>query len=163
MARITKTQFDDIVGKARACRLCAAHLPLGPRPVFQVDTKARILIAGQAPGRRVHETGIPFNDPSGERLRAWMGVDAATFYDPVSVVADADGNLYVSDHHNDRVRRIDQKGMISAFAGTGVRGFSGDGGPATSAKLNQPWALTVCDGTLYITDSFNARVRTVGF
>ena len=82
MARITKTQFDDIVGKARACRLCAAHLPLGPRPVFQVDAKAKILIAGQAPGRRVHETGIPFNDPSGERLRAWMGVDAATFYDP---------------------------------------------------------------------------------
>ena len=85
MARITKAQFDDIVGKARACRLCAAHLPLGPRPVFQVDTKARILIAGQAPGRRVHETGIPFNDPSGERLRAWMGVDAATFYDPKKI------------------------------------------------------------------------------
>lgn len=82
-------------------------------------------------------------------------------YDPVSVVADADGNLYVSDHHNDLVRRIDKSGTITAFAGTGVRGFSGDGAPASSARLNQPWALTVCDGTLYITDSFNHRVRTV--
>jgi uracil-DNA glycosylase len=82
MARTTKAEFDKAVRKARACRLCAADLPLGPRPVFQMDAKAKILIAGQAPGRRVHETGIPFDDPSGERLRLWMGVDAATFYDP---------------------------------------------------------------------------------
>ena len=85
MARTTRAQFDDIAGKARACRLCAGDLPLGPRPVFQIDPKARILIAGQAPGRRVHETGIPFNDPSGERLRVWMGVDAATFYNPKKI------------------------------------------------------------------------------
>ena len=64
MARITKAQIDDIFGKARACRICAADLPLGPRPAFQVDAKARVPIAGQAPGRRVHETGIPFDDPS---------------------------------------------------------------------------------------------------
>ena len=76
---------------------------------------------------------------------------------------DAHGNLYVSDHHNDRIRRPDrrQRQRSTAFAGTGVRGYSGDGGPATSAKLNQPWALAVCDGALYITDSFNHRVRTV--
>ena len=85
MARTTRTQFDDIAGKARACRLCAGDLPLGPRPVFQIGPKARILIAGQAPGRRVHETGIPFNDPSGERLRAWMGINAAVFYDPTKI------------------------------------------------------------------------------
>lgn len=65
----------------RACDLCAQHLPLGPRPVIQVGRAARILIAGQAPGRRVHETGIPFNDPSGERLRDWLGLEASTFYD----------------------------------------------------------------------------------
>jgi uracil-DNA glycosylase len=82
MARTTKAQFDDIVGTARACRLCAVHLPLGPRPVFEIDPKARILIAGQAPGRRVHETGIPFHDPSGDRLREWMGIDKTAFYDP---------------------------------------------------------------------------------
>jgi len=61
--------------------LCEEHLPLGPRPVVQADRKARILIVGQAPGRRVHETGIPFNDPSGDRLRDWMGIDKALFYD----------------------------------------------------------------------------------
>lgn len=81
MPRVSKAQFDDVVSKARTCRLCAAHLPLGPRPVFQINAKARILIAGQAPGRRVHETGIPFDDPSGERLRSWMGIEAAVFYD----------------------------------------------------------------------------------
>jgi len=85
MATTTRAQFDDIAGKARACRLCAGDLPLGPRPVFQLGPKARILIAGQAPGRRVHETGIPFNDPSGERLRAWMGINAAVFYDPTKI------------------------------------------------------------------------------
>jgi uracil-DNA glycosylase len=56
-------------------------LPHGPRPVVQISRSATILIAGQAPGRRVHETGIPFNDPSGERLREWMGIDSAVFYD----------------------------------------------------------------------------------
>jgi sugar lactone lactonase YvrE len=86
---------------------------------------------------------------------------AATFHDPVSVVADARGNLYVSDHHNDRIRRIDDNGTITTFAGTGARGFAGDGGPAASAELDQPWALAVCDDTLYIADSFNARVRKV--
>ena len=73
--------FQTLVAEMRACRLCAAHLPLGPRPVFRLSPSARLLIVGQAPGTRVHETGIPWNDRSGERLRAWMGVDAATFYD----------------------------------------------------------------------------------
>lgn len=66
----------------RACRLCAAQLPLGPRPVLQAGAQARILIVGQAPGRKVHETGVPFDDASGDRLRAWMGIDRDTFYDP---------------------------------------------------------------------------------
>jgi hypothetical protein len=82
---------------------------------------------------------------------------------PVSVVTDAHGNLYVSDHHNDRIRRIDHSGTITTVVGTGRPRLSGDGGPATSARINQPWALAVCDGTLYITDSFNGRVRTVRF
>jgi uracil-DNA glycosylase len=70
-----------LLREIRSCRICAAHLPLGPRPVLQAHPRARILVVGQAPGRRVHETGLPFNDPSGERLRDWMGVDRATFYD----------------------------------------------------------------------------------
>jgi uracil-DNA glycosylase len=65
----------------RACRLCEAHLPLGPRPVLRADSRARLLIVGQAPGTRVHATGIPWNDPSGDRLRAWLDIDRDTFYD----------------------------------------------------------------------------------
>lgn len=64
-----------------ACSHCAAHLPHGCRPVVRLSTTARILVVGQAPGRRVHETGVPFNDPSGDRLRDWMGIDRETFYD----------------------------------------------------------------------------------
>lgn len=74
--------LEALVGEIRACTICAIHLPLGPRPVLQVHPDATILIVGQAPGRRVHESGIPFRDPSGVRLRAWMGIDEDTFYDP---------------------------------------------------------------------------------
>lgn len=65
----------------RACTHCAAQLPEPPRPVLQVSSTARILIAGQAPGRKVHATGIPFNDASGERLRTWLGMSREVFYD----------------------------------------------------------------------------------
>ena len=61
--------------------MCAADLPLGPKPVFQASRTARILIVGQAPGRLAHLAGRPFDDPSGDRLRAWLGVDKSTFYD----------------------------------------------------------------------------------
>lgn len=71
-----------LLAEVRACNLCAAHLPHGVRPVLQLHPAARILIAAQAPGRKVHETGLPFNDASGDRLRLWMGIDRDTFYDP---------------------------------------------------------------------------------
>ena len=74
--------LDALCRDIRQCRICEAHLPLGPRPVFSVSATATVLVVGQAPGIRVHETGIPFNDPSGDRLREWMGVDRETFYDP---------------------------------------------------------------------------------
>lgn len=70
---------------ARACTLCAAHLPLGPRPVLRGLPSARILIVGQAPGTRVHESGVPWNDPSGDRLREWLGLDRAAFYDEARI------------------------------------------------------------------------------
>lgn len=73
--------FSSLVEEARACTLCAAHLPLAPRPIFQLDPRARILIAGQAPGRKAHDSGVPFSDPSGDRLRAWLGVNKEVFYD----------------------------------------------------------------------------------
>jgi len=77
--------FKILLKEVLSCRICAASLPLGPRPILQAHPRARILIAGQAPGRRVHESGIPFNDPSGDRLREWMGIDADVFYDPRKV------------------------------------------------------------------------------
>ena len=73
--------FAELVARVRACTLCADVLPEGPRPVVQLSESARILIVGQAPGRKVHKTGLPFNDPSGDRLRDWMGIDRETFYD----------------------------------------------------------------------------------
>lgn len=75
-------QFSELLESVRNCRLCEKSLPLGPRPVLQVDPRAKILIAGQAPGRRVHESGIPFDDASGARLRDWLGVSPDAFYDP---------------------------------------------------------------------------------
>jgi uracil-DNA glycosylase len=77
--------FETTVAAARACEICRPKLPLGPRPVFQIAQTARILVVGQAPGRRVHETGIAFNDPSGERLRSWMGIDRDVFYDAAKI------------------------------------------------------------------------------
>jgi uracil-DNA glycosylase len=70
-----------LVQEVNKCRLCEAHLPLGPNPVFQISLGASVLIAGQAPGVKAHESGIPFKDASGNRLRSWMGLDNATFYD----------------------------------------------------------------------------------
>ena len=76
------TSLRVLEAEARACTQCAPYLPAGPRPVFQVHTRARVLIAGQAPGRKVHESGVPFDDASGDRLREWLGVTREQFYDP---------------------------------------------------------------------------------
>ena len=65
--------FDELVRRVRACQICAGDLPHEPRPVIQLSESSRILVVGQAPGRRVHETGLPFNDPSGDRLRQCPG------------------------------------------------------------------------------------------
>ena len=73
--------LDRLFAEVRACTVCAAHLPLGPLPVVRGHASARLLILSQAPGTRVHATGLSFNDRSGDRLRQWMGVDRDTFYD----------------------------------------------------------------------------------
>jgi uracil-DNA glycosylase len=73
--------LDSLLGEVRACRVCADVLPSGPRPVVQISGTARILIASQAPGTKVHDSGIPFSDASGDRLREWMGVPDEIFYD----------------------------------------------------------------------------------
>ncbi len=78
--RFLMTKLDDLLVRVRSCTLCT-DLPLGPRPVVRLKPSAKVLIIGQAPGTKVHETGIPWNDRSGDRLRDWLGVDRDTFYD----------------------------------------------------------------------------------
>jgi len=73
--------LESLVGEIRKCNVCAEALPLGPRPVVRAQATAKVLIIGQAPGTRVHETGVPWNDASGDRLRDWMGLDGNVFYD----------------------------------------------------------------------------------
>lgn len=80
-----KSRLPPLLAEVRACRLCEAHLPHEPRPVVQAGPDARLLIIGQAPGRRVHDTGIPWNDPSGDRLRDWLQISPEVFYDPKRV------------------------------------------------------------------------------
>lgn len=79
--------LDILLNEVRRCRLCldhpvAAPLPHPPRPVLQISAKAKLLIVGQAPGLRAHRSGLPFDDPSGDRLRSWLGVGRDEFYDP---------------------------------------------------------------------------------
>ena len=74
-------RLAGLLEEVRTCRICADALPFGPRPVIRAQTSSRLLIIGQAPGTRVHESGVPWDDRSGDRLRAWLNVGAATFYD----------------------------------------------------------------------------------
>lgn len=74
--------LERLHAEVRQCQLCAEHLPLGPRPVLRPSATAPILLIGQAPGTRVHASGLPWDDPSGDRLRLWLGVDRERFYDP---------------------------------------------------------------------------------
>ncbi|HWA00248.1 MAG TPA: uracil-DNA glycosylase family protein [Caulobacterales bacterium] len=90
----TSNRLEALVARIRACRVCAGALAHEPRPVVYVHESARILIVGQAPGRRVHESGLPWDDPSGDRLREWMGLDRATFYEPCNVAVAAMGFCY---------------------------------------------------------------------
>ncbi|MEM7139993.1 MAG: uracil-DNA glycosylase family protein [Actinomycetota bacterium] len=79
------TALEALLADIRACRVCESSLEAGPRPIVQIGRGARIVIIGQAPGRRVHESGVPWDDPSGVRLREWLGVTDAEFYDPETV------------------------------------------------------------------------------
>lgn len=86
--------FDELLARVRACTVCAARLPYPPRPILVASPTARLLIVGQAPGRRVHETGIPWNDPSGDQLRAWLGMTREQFYDATRIAIVPTGLCY---------------------------------------------------------------------
>lgn len=76
-----RNSLGVLLAQIRSCEVCVPHLPAGPRPIVSAHPNASVLIIGQAPGRRVHESGVPWDDPSGDRLRDWMGVDKDLFYD----------------------------------------------------------------------------------
>jgi len=78
-------KLNSLLSKVASCRICEQNLPLGPNPVLQCSESARILVAGQAPGSKVHASGIPFDDPSGDRLRDWMGINRETFYNAAEI------------------------------------------------------------------------------
>ena len=86
--------LDEVAAEARACTLCAPVLPLGPRPILRVSPTARLLIASQAPGTKVHVSGTPWTDASGERLRRWLGLDLTAFHDPARVAILPTGLCY---------------------------------------------------------------------
>lgn len=81
----TVTKLEKLLTEVRDCRVCEAALPLGPNPIVRAKRSARILIIGQAPGTKVHASGVPWNDPSGKRLREWMRVDEQVFYDQAKI------------------------------------------------------------------------------
>ena len=85
---------ERVLAEARACRVCEAVLPRGPRPVVRASESARLLIVGQAPGTKVHATGVPWNDPSGDRLRQWLDLDRDTFYDDTRIAIAPMGFCY---------------------------------------------------------------------
>jgi uracil-DNA glycosylase len=86
--------LESLLARVRACRVCAAHLPLGPRPTLHASPTARLLIVGQAPGTRVHATGMSWNDASGDRLRGWLGLDREIFYDVSRIALVSTGLCY---------------------------------------------------------------------
>ena len=88
------TKLNVLLKEIRQCTECEAHLPLGPRPVLAAHRDARILIIGQAPGKRVHQSGIPWDDPSGDRLREWTGIDKRDFYNDKKVALAPMGFCY---------------------------------------------------------------------
>ncbi len=87
-------ELQSVLAAARACRLCAHQLPLGPRPVLQGSASSRLLIIGQAPGTRAHASGLPWDDQSGQRLRDWTGLSVGQFYDPELVAIVPAGLCY---------------------------------------------------------------------
>ncbi|WP_262488699.1 uracil-DNA glycosylase family protein [Grimontia hollisae] len=89
-----------LLDRVRDCNHCRVHLPLGSRPVVQAAPSARLLIIGQAPGTRVHKTGIPWNDPSGDRLREWLQMEKETFYNPEQVAIMPMGFCYPGRGHS---------------------------------------------------------------
>jgi uracil-DNA glycosylase len=139
----------------RGCRHCAAHLPLGPRPVLRAKASARLLVVGQAPGTKVHESGIPWNDRSGDRLRDWLQLDRDTFYDESRIAIVPMGFCYpgVDANGGDLPPRkecaplwharvmahLPRVELILLVGGYAQTHYLGDRRPATMTETVQAW------------------------
>lgn len=86
--------LEGLLERIRDCDVCKADLPLGPRPIVRASSSAKLLIIGQAPGTKVHQSGVPWDDPSGDRLRGWLNIDTETFYDDARVAIVPTGFCY---------------------------------------------------------------------
>jgi len=154
IARPEYPSLEALLEAVRACRTCERHLPLGPRPILQAGGSARILIVGQAPGARVHASGIAWNDASGERLRSWMQVERAAFYDASRIAIVPIGFCYPGrgaggdlsprrecaplwlDLLLARLRRIEVTLLVGRYA---QRRFLGDRCKGTLAETVRAW------------------------
>ncbi len=100
--------FAQLIEQVNACQLCHQQLPLGAKPILQANTRSKILIAGQAPGRITHQKGRPFDDPSGQRLRTWLGVNDKSFYDPDKFAILPMGFCFPGSYDNESNKRGDK-------------------------------------------------------
>jgi uracil-DNA glycosylase len=100
MGRTLEDPLAALIAEVRACRVCEAHLPLGPRPILSAEASARLMIIGQAPGTRVHESGVPWDDASGDRLRDWLAIERDVFYDAGHVAIVPMGFCYPGQDKN---------------------------------------------------------------
>lgn len=155
--------FDDLLARIRACRACAAQLPHGARPVLQAHPDAHLLIVSQAPGRRVHASGIPFDDRSGDRLCGWLGLDRETFHDArrVAIVGmgfcypgkGASGDLPPRPEcaplwHPQLLPRLRNIRLTLAIGGYAIRGLLGRHAAASLAETLHAWPRHLRDGIL---------------
>lgn len=155
--------FDTLMAHIRACRLCERYLPHGCRPVLQAHPDARLLIVSQAPGRKVHDTGIPFNDKSGEKLRDWLGIDKQVFYDPRRVAIVPMGFCYPGKGpsgdlppraecaplwHPQLLPRLRNLQLTLAIGGPAVRGILGNRRKPSLTETCTAWREYLGDGVL---------------
>ncbi|MGH8124740.1 MAG: uracil-DNA glycosylase family protein [Rhodanobacteraceae bacterium] len=155
--------FESLMARIRACRVCEQYLPHGCRPVLQAHPDARLLIVSQAPGRKVHDTGIPFNDKSGDKLRDWLGIDKQSFYDPhrVAIVPmgfcypgkGASGDLPPRPEcaplwHPLLMPRLVNVRLTLAIGGYAIRGMLGSARKSTLTETCEAWRAYFDGGVL---------------
>ena len=153
---MTPAEITALRADIAACTHCAAHLPLGPRPIAQFSATARILIIGQAPGTKVHASGIPWDDDSGTRLRDWTGLTPGDFYDPAQVALMPMGFCYpgkgasgdlpprseCAPLWHDRILAVLPPGRLTLLVGTYAQNrYLADGGRAMTDRVRD-----ACDG-----------------